>query len=97
MSIDRTRELQSSPGTVNNGNTVTVRQTSSISFSTTTNTTLTIGAVSDTFSLMTLDDTTPNAFTLTDQTGVPLKDSEGIQFDNGGRDHSPRADFDHRG
>ena len=47
----------SAPGTVNNGNTITARQTSSGSFSTTTNTTLTIGGVSDTFSLTTLNNT----------------------------------------
>ena len=87
----------SSPGTVNNGNTVTVRQTSSISFSTTTNTTLTIGAVSDTFSLMTLDDTTPNAFTLTDQTGVPLNTLRESNSITVAGITSPRADFDHRG
>jgi Abnormal spindle-like microcephaly-assoc'd, ASPM-SPD-2-Hydin len=40
-------------GTVSNGNTVTVRQTSSGSYSTTTNATLTIGGVSDTFSVTT--------------------------------------------
>ena len=57
---------------MSDGNTVSVRQTSSASFSTTTNATLTIGGVSDTFSLTTLDDTTPDAFTFTDQTGVPL-------------------------
>ncbi len=66
----------SAPGTVSNGNTVTVRQTSSASFSTTTNSTLTIGGVSDIFSLTTLDsipsDTTPDAFTFTDQAGVSL-------------------------
>jgi hypothetical protein len=40
-------------GMVGNGNTVTVRQTSSGSYSTTTNATLTIGGVSDTFSVTT--------------------------------------------
>ena len=43
----------SASGTVNNGNTVTVRQTSSASYTTTTNATLTIGGVSDTFSVTT--------------------------------------------
>jgi len=65
----------SAPGTVNNGNTVTVRQTSSSSYLTTTSTTLTIGGVSDTFSVTTksaLPDTTPDQFTFTDQTGVAL-------------------------
>lgn len=41
----------SSAGTVNNGNTVRVRLTSSSSYYTTTNATLTIGGVSDTFSV----------------------------------------------
>jgi len=52
----------SSSGTVNNGNTVTVRVTSSGSYSTTVNAKLTIGEVSDTFSVMTRaapPDTTP--------------------------------------
>ena len=66
----------SSSGTVNNGNTVTVRQTSSGSNSTTTNATLTIGGVSDTFSVTTLPlagpDTTPNQFTFIDRTNVTL-------------------------
>jgi hypothetical protein len=48
----------SSSGTVSNGNTVTVQQTSSGSYSTTTNATLTIGGVSDTFSVTT--DTGPS-------------------------------------
>jgi len=60
-------------GTVNNGNTVRVRQTSSSTFSATTDCTLTIGGVSDTFRLTTLAaDTTPNAFAFVDQTGVAL-------------------------
>ena len=60
-------------GTVNNGNTVRVRQTSSSTFSATTDCTLTIGGASDTFSLTTLAaDTTPNAFAFVDQTGVAL-------------------------
>jgi hypothetical protein len=41
-------------GTVSNGDTVKVRQTSSASVSTTTNATLTIGGVSDTFSVKTI-------------------------------------------
>jgi hypothetical protein len=44
----------SSSGTVNNGNTVTVRQTSSGNYSTTTSATLTIGGISDTFSVTTI-------------------------------------------
>ena len=50
----------SASSTVNNGDTIVVRQTSSGSYSTTTNATLTIGGVSDTFSVTTLA-----AFTLT--------------------------------
>jgi hypothetical protein len=66
----------SSSGTVNNGNTVTVRQTSSGSYSTKTNATLTIGGISDTFSVTTLDDPSPDSipaqFTFTDRTNVTL-------------------------
>ena len=63
-----------SSGTVSNGDTVTVRQTSSSSYSTTTNAELTIGGVSDTFSVTTkaCTDSTPDAFTFTDQTDVEL-------------------------
>ena len=46
----------SDAGTVENGNTVTVRHTSSGSFSTATNTVLTIGGVSDTFTSTTVTD-----------------------------------------
>ncbi len=61
----------STTGTVANGNTVQVRHTSSDSFSTTTDTVLTIGGVSDTFTSTTLAiDTTPDAFSFTDQTDV---------------------------
>jgi hypothetical protein len=63
----------SEDGTINNNDTVRVRQTSSDSFSTQTDTTLTIGGVSDIFSVTTLAaDTTPDAFSFTDQTDVPL-------------------------
>ena len=61
--------------TVNNGDTVKVRHTTSGSYSTTVNTTLTIGGVSDTFSSTTEAapaDTTPDAFIFTDQTWVAL-------------------------
>jgi hypothetical protein len=58
-------------GTVNNGDNVTVRQTSADSFSTTTIATLTIGGVSGVFSVTTLAmDTTPDPFVFTPQTGV---------------------------
>jgi len=62
-------------GTVNNGDTVRVQQTSSASYNTVTNTVLTIGGVKDTFSVTTMvsaSDTTPNAFSFVDQTGVAL-------------------------
>lgn len=56
----------SAPGTVNNGASVKVRHTSSSSFSTRVDTTLTIGGVSDTFSTTTLSasgDITPPVIT----------------------------------
>ena len=60
-------------GTVSNGGTVTVQQTSSASFGTLTTSTLTIGGVAGTFDVTTLaQDTTPAAFTFTAQTGVAL-------------------------
>ena len=62
----------SASGTVNNGDTVTVQLTSSASYSTMTSATLTIGGVSGAFRVTTLNDTTPDAFTFTAQTGVPL-------------------------
>lgn len=58
-----------------NGNTVRVRVTSANTNNTTTQTQLTIGGVSGSFSVTTLGaplDTTPNAFSFTDQTGVAL-------------------------
>jgi uncharacterized protein YkwD len=60
---------------VNNGNTVTVQLTSSGSYFTKTDATVTIGGVSDTFSVTTLpspDVTPPDQFTFADQTGVAL-------------------------
>jgi hypothetical protein len=63
----------SSSGTITNGQTVSVRVTSSSSFSTAVNATLTIGGVSDTYTVTTLaSDTTPDPFTFTDVTGVAL-------------------------
>jgi hypothetical protein len=60
-------------GTVNNGDMVTLRQTSSGSFSTLTTATLTIGGVAGTFDVTTLAmDTIPDAFSFTAQTGVAL-------------------------
>ena len=65
----------SASGTVNLGNTVKVRKVSAASYSTTENATLTIGGVSDTFSVTTLidpADTTPDPFHFTDRTNVAL-------------------------
>ncbi len=67
----------SSAGTVNNGNEVQVRHTSSAFNSTSTTTTLTIGGVNGTFTSTTVaevvpPDTTPDAFSFTDKTGVAL-------------------------
>jgi len=45
------RSYTSADGTVNNGDSVTVQQTSSASYSTRTDATLTIGGISDTFSV----------------------------------------------
>lgn len=61
--------------TISDGATVKVRHTAAADYATTTNTTLTIGGISDTFSSTTLadpSDTTPDAFTFTDKTGVNL-------------------------
>lgn len=63
----------SSTGTVVNGDTVAVRGTSSGSFSTAVNVVLTIGGVSDTYSVTTLaSDGTPDVFSFTDASGVEL-------------------------
>ena len=65
----------SAAGTISNGQTVSVRHTSSASNSTTVNTVLDIGGVSDTFTTTTLafaSDTTPDAFSFVDQAGIPL-------------------------
>ena len=64
-------EYTSASGTVNNGDVVTVQQTSSGSYSTTTDAILTIGGISDTFSVTTFD-VIPDQFTFTDQTGVDI-------------------------
>ncbi len=68
-------EYTSAGGTVVNGDTVTLQQTSSESYATTTTATLTIGGVSGAFSVTTQassGDTTPDPFTFTAQTGVEL-------------------------
>ncbi|WP_051299931.1 autotransporter outer membrane beta-barrel domain-containing protein [Methylobacter luteus] len=65
----------SASGSVYNGDTVRVQQTSSSSYSMTTNTALTIGGVKDTFSVTTQTgsaDITPDTFGFTAQTGVAL-------------------------
>ena len=59
-------DYTSANGTVHDGDTVSVRQTSSENFATKTDTTLTIGDVSDTFSVTTV------MFAFTDQTNVEL-------------------------
>jgi CSLREA domain-containing protein len=60
-------------GTVSNGDTVTLQQTSSASFSTLTTATLTIGGVDGAFDVTTQAiDTTPDAFNFIAQTGVAL-------------------------
>ena len=60
-------------GTVDNNDTVRVQHTSSDTYSTRVDTTLTIGGVSDVFSSTTsAADTTPNAFSFTDRTDVIL-------------------------
>lgn len=67
----------SSAGTASNGDTFRVRHTSSSSYSTSVNTTLTIGGVSDTYTSTTLTaDTTPDAFTFTDVTGASLSTTQ---------------------
>jgi len=59
-----------SSGTVNSGNTIAVRLTSSASVGVTFSATVTISGVSDTFSASTMAaDTTPNSFTLNSQNG----------------------------
>ena len=66
---------KSTSDTVSNGDKITVRLTSSGSYSTTKSAILTIGGVSDTFSVTTQaapPDTIPAQFTFTDKTGVAL-------------------------
>jgi len=73
-SIDGGSSYTSEDGTVNNGASVAVRVTASSSYETTVSTTLTIGGVSDNFSITTesesVSDTTPNPFTFVDRTGI---------------------------
>ena len=72
-SIGCTASFTAAAGTINNGQTVCVQHTASASFATATNTTLTIGGVSDTFTSTTVAvDTTPDAFVFVDVTDVAL-------------------------
>jgi hypothetical protein len=73
-SVGCTAAFISAPGTVNNNDTVCVRHTSSAAFSTGTDTVLTVGTVSDTFTSTTgaPPDTTPDAFSFTAATNVAL-------------------------
>lgn len=60
-------------GTVANGDTVKVRGTSSASYETAVNVVLTIGGVSDTFTITTkIADTTPASFSFVDKTNIEL-------------------------
>ncbi len=59
-------------GSVSNNDTVAVRHTSSAAYFMVTDTVVTIGGVSDTFSSTTITDTVPDVFSFTDQTGVTL-------------------------
>ena len=65
----------SSPGTITNGQSVTINLQSSATNSTAVNSVLTIGGVSDTFTVTTAADTNPNAFTFTDITNAVLGSS----------------------
>lgn len=65
----------SSSSMANNGDTVSVRLTTASTYSTTKQATLTIGGISDTFSVTTqanLVDTTPDTFSFIDQTDVAI-------------------------
>lgn len=60
-------------GSITNGQTLAVRLTSSASFSTAHTATISVGSTQDVWSVTTIAiDTTPNAFTFTDQTNVAL-------------------------
>ncbi len=63
----------SAPTTIVDGQQVVVRQTSSSNFSASTDVTITVGGIGDTFTVTTVaGDSTPDAFSFTDQTGVSL-------------------------
>jgi hypothetical protein len=77
-STDGGTSFTSADELVNNGDTVIVRQTSSSNYSIKTDATLTIGGVSDAFSVTTKAapaDMTPDPFTFTDQTDVELSET----------------------
>ena len=74
-SVGCTGVFIATPGSVSDGESVCVRHTSAATNSTVTNTTLTVGGVSDTFTTTTvapLPDTTPDAFAFADQAGVAV-------------------------
>jgi hypothetical protein len=72
-SIDCTSTFTASAGSIRNGQGVCVRHTSSADFGTATDTTLTVGGVSDTFtSITTGPNTLPDAFAFVDVRDVPM-------------------------
>lgn len=72
-SVGCTATYTTTAGTVNNNDEVCVRHTSAATPSTATNTDLTVGSVSDTFTSTTVaSDTTPDAFSFTSQANVAL-------------------------
>ena len=76
-SIGCTSTFTRSIGLINNGQTICVRHITASSSNTSTNTVLTVGGVSDTFSTTTpndpsLNDTIPNSFRFNTQTIVPI-------------------------
>ncbi|MGQ0619387.1 MAG: M36 family metallopeptidase [Panacagrimonas sp.] len=76
-SIGCTSVFTGAAGSISNGQAVCVRHTASPNFSTSVNTTLTVGGVSGTFTSTTLAiDTTPNAFTFIDVTNVPRNSAQ---------------------
>lgn len=73
-SVGCTADFATTVGSISNGQTVCVRHSSASTASTVVTTTLTVGGVTGTFTSTTASaggsDTTPDAFTFTDQTGV---------------------------
>ena len=62
----------STPGTASNNDTLQLRTTSSASYNTTTDVVVNVGDGGDTWSITTLTDTVPDAFSFTDQTDAAL-------------------------